>query len=404
MTDEAALELRDVVKRYGAVEALRGIAVQVRSGECVTVLGPSGSGKTTLLRIVAGFTHPTEGDVRIAGRDVSHASPADRGVGMVFQDYSLFPHMSVEANVAYGLKVRGWKRTARADRVREMLDVVGLTGMERRMPRQLSGGQQQRVALARALAFDPELLLMDEPLGALDRELRVRMTGELGRIRRALGTTLVYVTHDRDEALTLSDRIIIMRDGRVEDVGVPSDLYDAPRTEFVARFFGWHNVVGVQVASTADGCATVDWLGRAVSLACSDGVDIGMHTLVVPTHAVRLVSDPAPDLLTIKADILEALYMGEQVRLRLGLPDGRELVSHVAPGGPVAIELGTHVTVALDPSRLRVVPRDPSAAAAVEASEAGDEPIGPQSDRPDRAAAGRSGATAEPPPPIQASP
>jgi putative spermidine/putrescine transport system ATP-binding protein len=350
-----ALELSAVVKRYGAVTAVSGVDLVVDKGECVTLLGPSGSGKTTLLRIVAGFSSATSGGLRINGRDISTLSPAKRGIGMVFQDYALFPHLNVADNVAYGLKVRGWPRERRADRVAEMLEVVGLARMEDRLPRQLSGGQQQRVALARALAFHPDLLLMDEPLGALDRELRVRMTGELRRIQRELETTLVYVTHDRDEALTLSDRIAIMRDGRIEGLGAPQALYEHPHTQFIARFFGWHNVVDVDVVRTDAESVTISWHGARFDVPIRSSLDPGRQTLVVPTRALRAAGDgDGPE---VSGVVLEALYMGDEVRVRMRLADGEIIVAHL-PAAQTPAPVGDTLRLDIEPARLTVVPRE----------------------------------------------
>jgi ABC-type Fe3+/spermidine/putrescine transport system ATPase subunit len=358
-----SLELVQLVKRYGDVVALGGVDLTVRNGECVTVLGPSGSGKTTLLRMVAGFASPTDGVVRIDGRDVMDVSPSDRGIGMVFQDYALFPHMTVAANVAYGLKVRKWPKEKRARRVDEMLEIVGLRGMDKRRPRELSGGQQQRVALARALAFGPELLLMDEPLGALDRDLRVRMSGELGRIQRELDTTLIYVTHDREEALTLSDRIAIMRDGLIECVGTPQELYDRPPSRFVAAFFGWHNVFDVDVLECRGGRATCAWLDGRISVTAAKGVTSGQHAFVLPTRALRTVSEDGDGEFKISGRVLEALYMGDDVRLRVLLANGQELVAHVSAAGRGVIpRIDDEVVLAVDTARVSVVPERVAAA------------------------------------------
>jgi putative spermidine/putrescine transport system ATP-binding protein len=355
-TSTPALELAAMVKRYGAVTAVAGVDLAVGKGECVTLLGPSGSGKTTLLRIVAGFASATSGTLRINGRDVSSMPPAKRGIGMVFQDYALFPHLNVADNVAYGLKVRGWSRARRTKRVAEMLEVVGLARMEERLPRQLSGGQQQRVALARALAFDPNLLLMDEPLGALDRELRVRMTGELRRIQRELQTTLVYVTHDRDEALTLSDRIAIMRDGQIDGLGAPQTLYDHPHTHFIARFFGWHNLVDVDVTRCERGSATVSWNGARFEAPTRASLEPGPGTLVVPTRSLKPANGGPDGDPEVSGVVLEALYMGDEVRTRVRLEDGEVVVAHL-PAAASPASLGEVVRLSVDPSRLTVLPR-----------------------------------------------
>lgn len=232
-----ALHFRNVVKRFGDTLAVDGVDLEIEEGEWVTLLGSSGSGKTTLLRILAGFESATSGTVLLQGRDVSRLTPAERNIGMVFQQYALFPHLTVAENIAYGLKMHGWDRARRAERVAEMLEIIQLSGLEKRMPGQLSGGQQQRVALARALAFGPPVLLMDEPLGALDRSLRLEMEQQFRRIHRELRPTVIYVTHDQEEALVLSDRIAILQHGRLIAYDTPQRLHDQPQKASVASFF-----------------------------------------------------------------------------------------------------------------------------------------------------------------------
>src|SRR3954471_2115751 len=247
------VELDDVTKRFGDVLAVDGADLHARSGEFFALLGPSGSGKTTCLRLIAGFERPTSGAIRLAGREVADVPPFDRPVNTVFQDYALFPHMTVEQNVGYGLMVRKFPKPQRRDRVREALATVRLTGYEDRRPGELSGGQRQRVALARALINWPSVLLLDEPLGALDRKLREHMQLELKGLQRELGITFVFVTHDQDEALTMSDRIAVFNLGRLEQVGTPEEIYERPATPFVADFIGTSNVVEGPAAATLFG-------------------------------------------------------------------------------------------------------------------------------------------------------
>jgi len=239
----AAIELEAVAKRYGAHAAVDGVSLAIGEGEFFSLLGPSGCGKTTTLRMIAGFVEPDEGRILLHGDDVTSVPPNRRPVNMVFQQYALFPHMSVYDNVAFGLSVRGVPRKEHGDRVNEILRVVALEGYEKRRPRQLSGGQQQRVALARALVNRPAALLLDEPLGALDVKLRRHMQLELKRIQHEIGTTFVYVTHDQEEALAMSDRIAVMNGGRVEQLGTPRDIYEHPASDFVADFVGTVNVL-----------------------------------------------------------------------------------------------------------------------------------------------------------------
>jgi putative spermidine/putrescine transport system ATP-binding protein len=238
----ADVELRGLAKAYGDVRAVDGIDLSVRRGEFFTMLGPSGSGKTTTLRLIAGFEQPDAGRVVLAGRDVTEQPPYARDVNTVFQDYALFPHMTVDENVGYGLRIKRVPRGERRKRVAEALQTVRLEGLGGRKPSQLSGGQRQRVALARAIVNHPQVLLLDEPLGALDLKLRQGMQIELKRIQREVGITFVYVTHDQDEALTMSDRVAVFESGRIEQIGSPAEIYEYPRTEFVAGFVGVSNV------------------------------------------------------------------------------------------------------------------------------------------------------------------
>jgi putative spermidine/putrescine transport system ATP-binding protein len=239
----SAVRLADIHKRFGSVGAVDGVQLDIAAGEFFTMLGPSGSGKTTLLRIIAGFERPDSGRVELDGVDVTRQPPYLRPVNTVFQDYALFPHMTVGQNVEYGLRVRRVARAERRRRAEEALELVRLTGLGGRRPVQLSGGQRQRVALARAIVNAPKVLLLDEPLGALDLKLRQEMQTELKRIQRELAITFVYVTHDQDEALTMSDRLAVMNQGRIEQIGSPVDVYERPLTEFVAGFIGVSNLI-----------------------------------------------------------------------------------------------------------------------------------------------------------------
>ncbi|TCN33338.1 ABC transporter ATP-binding protein [Sinorhizobium americanum] len=237
-----SLSLGGLQKRYGEALAVRGLSLEIAAGEFVSLLGPSGSGKTTALMMIAGFEAPSTGRIAIGGRDVTLLAPNHRNIGMVFQKYALFPHLTIHQNIAFPLRMRGrMQKTAISRRVDEMLELVQLAGYAERYPNQLSGGQQQRVAVARALAFEPPVLLMDEPLGALDKKLREAMQFEIKRLQERLGATVVYVTHDQDEALTMSDRVAIMSDGRLVQFGTPTELYRQPNTEFVADFIGRMN-------------------------------------------------------------------------------------------------------------------------------------------------------------------
>jgi putative spermidine/putrescine transport system ATP-binding protein len=241
--DVPAVRLCGIRRSYGDVVAVAGVDLDIGAGEFFTLLGPSGSGKTTMLRVIAGFERPDAGRVELQGADVTHVAPAQRAVNTVFQDYALFPHMTVAENVEYGLRVKGISRRARRARAQDVLERVRLPGLGDRKPVQLSGGQRQRVALARAIVNGPPVLLLDEPLGALDLKLRQEMQTFLKALQRDLGITFVYVTHDQEEALTMSDRLAVFNDGRIEQIGSPADVYEHPETEFVAGFVGVSNVL-----------------------------------------------------------------------------------------------------------------------------------------------------------------
>lgn len=357
----SGLELHSLTKDFGAAKAVRSIDLSVAHGEFLTVLGPSGSGKTTVLRMIAGFTEITSGLILLSGRDVSRMTPAERNIGMVFQNYALFPHMSAGDNVAYGLKMRGWPKQARVERVAEMLELVGLSGMGGRLPRELSGGQQQRVALARALAFRPELLLMDEPLGALDRELRIRMAGELRRIHAEAKTTVVYVTHDREEALTLSDRIAVMLDGRIEAIDTPERLYRQPSSSFVATFFGGHNLVSGKLMGTAgDGRVRVSIPVFNTEAEIAAGGEVhGDLAIAVPAQAFRFANDVRPNEMRVTLRAHESVYMGDVTRI-IGIAEGQGVRSDLqieVPGHHLSdASAGRSLDMALDLSRCIAVP------------------------------------------------
>ncbi|MFZ9043461.1 MAG: ABC transporter ATP-binding protein [Candidatus Nanopelagicaceae bacterium] len=252
----ALIEIRDLAKSFGNVKAVDDISLDIESGEFITLLGPSGSGKTTVLRMIAGFEDPDAGSIKLNGEDITHLPPFDRDVNTVFQDYALFPHMSVQENVEYGLRTRKVPKTERAKQALEAIASVKLEETVNRLPHQLSGGQRQRIALARALVLRPRVLLLDEPLGALDRQLREEMQVELKKIQRDAGITFVFVTHDQEEAMRMSDRIVVFNSGRIEQVGTPEQVYEEPRSNFVAGFLGTANIFSVDVARKFLGAAT----------------------------------------------------------------------------------------------------------------------------------------------------
>ena len=324
-----ALELRGVSKAFGPTVALDGVDLSVARGELVTLLGPSGSGKTTLLQVVVGFESPTAGEVVLRGRDISRMTPAERDVGMVFQHYALFPHMTVADNVGYGLKVRRRPRAERERRVAEVLELLRMSGYERRYPRELSGGQQQRVALGRALAYDPEIVLMDEPLGALDRALRTEMEQEVRRIHRDLGATILYVTHDQQEALALSDRIAIMRAGRIVGEGTPEELYERPASAFVASFFANASLLAIgSYELEPDGAAEVRCNGQRLSCA-APGVRPGDEALLaVRQRSLSRTADGRA--LKLSGTVAELLLLGDDRQVVLDVPGAGRLVALLA--------------------------------------------------------------------------
>jgi putative spermidine/putrescine transport system ATP-binding protein len=290
------IRLRGLVKRYGNLAAVDGIDLDVRRGEFFTLLGPSGSGKTTTLRVIAGFERPDAGTVELAGEDVSDVPPFGRDVNTVFQDYALFPHMSVEDNVAYGLRIRKIPKPERARRTAEALEMVRLRGLGGRRPSQLSGGQRQRVALARAIVNRPQVLLLDEPLGALDLKLRQEMQVELKRIQQEVGITFVYVTHDQEEALTMSDRLAVFNEGRIVQVGAPAEVYEHPQSEFIAGFVGVSNVLE------------------------RDG-----RRFTIRPEKVQLLDGPHDGLYTEPGVVRDVAYAGMITRYLVGLDRGGEL-------------------------------------------------------------------------------
>jgi putative spermidine/putrescine transport system ATP-binding protein len=304
-----AIEFHRVTRAYGALRAVDELNLAVHAGEFFSLLGPSGSGKTTSLRLIAGFELPDAGSILIGGQDVSRVPPYERNVNTVFQDYALFPHFSVLENVAYGPRVRGVARKAREARAREMLELVQLEGMASRRPGQLSGGQRQRVALARALINEPSVLLLDEPLGALDLKLREEMQTELKALQRRLGITFVYVTHDQGEAMSMSDRVAVFNRGRIEQLSTPQELYARPRTAFVARFVGSANVLTPELSQQTLG------VGRRHALRSED-VDLQPLSSAVGTQSAA-----------VEATVEDLQFHGATCRWLLRLADGTPLSS-----------------------------------------------------------------------------
>ncbi|MEU0521446.1 ABC transporter ATP-binding protein [Streptosporangium sp. NPDC006007] len=326
-----AIELTGVVKEYLAhgevVQAVKGVTLAVAEGEFFSLLGPSGCGKTTTMRMIAGFEDPSRGTVRLHGRDVTDVPPNKRDVNMVFQSYALFPHMNVWENVAFGLRRKRVDGAEIKRRVGEMLEIVDLTGRERRRPREMSGGQQQRVALARALVNNPRALLLDEPLGALDLKLRQAMQIELKRIQREVGITFVYVTHDQSEALTMSDRIAVMNDGLVEQLAAPREIYERPATAFVAGFIGTSNLLSGTVDRVVSGCAVlrVGREGRILVAESPRQVGDPIAVTVRPEKITISTEEPAGEVSAVRGTVSEVVYLGLYNSYAVGLADGAEI-------------------------------------------------------------------------------
>jgi putative spermidine/putrescine transport system ATP-binding protein len=314
----AGLRVEGAVKRYGEVVALDGVSVDVRPGEFLTLLGPSGSGKTTMLNAIAGFAELSEGEIHLDGAPIAPIPPHKRNIGVIFQSYALFPHMTATANVAYPLRQRGASRAERERRVAEALELVGLGEIGHRYPRELSGGQQQRVAFARAIVFSPRLLLMDEPLGALDRKLREGLQREIKSIHRDLGITFVYVTHDQSEALALSDRIAVFRRGRIEQVGTPEELYERPANRFVAEFMGESNILGGRLAE-GEGGARFDADGLEHPLAVPAERPRGSCCYVIRPEAIRLLAAGEGAELDneLRGRVADVSYLGASRRIAI---------------------------------------------------------------------------------------
>ena len=333
----------------------------IGSGEFFSLLGPSGCGKTTTLRMIAGFETPTEGAIRLEGRDVSRVPPHKRNVNTVFQHYALFPHMTVWDNVAYGPRSQKKDKAEVTRRVDELLEIVRLTDFAKRKPAQLSGGQQQRVALARALVNYPSALLLDEPLGALDLKLRQVMQFELKRIQREVGITFVYVTHDQEEALTMSDRIAVMNAGNVDQIGSPTEIYDRPATVFVASFIGQANLwAGRQSGRANRDFVQVEVLGTSLKARPGDTTiePGGQATLMIRPERVRVSMDPPTgDVATVAATITDLTFQGPVVRLSLAAPDDSPIIAHVGPEQDLPmLRPGDQVHVSWAPDASLVLP------------------------------------------------
>lgn len=315
---EPFLKIENITKSFKDTQVVKGVDLAFNKGEFVSLLGPSGCGKTTILRMIAGFEMPTTGSIKVEGKDITDLPPNRRKIGMVFQAYALFPNMTVGDNIGFGLKIAGMPRAEREARIEEMLKLIGLAGYGKRYPFELSGGQQQRVALARAIAPRPTMLLLDEPLSALDAKVRVRLREEIRAIQRELGITTVFVTHDQEEALSISDRIVVMNAGNVEQFGTPFEIYNRPQTRFAATFVGTLNTINAKVVDTGTKTVTID--GQTVSIpALPETAKAGdVISLTMRPEAVSLANGRDRDIV-LDGIVSEVAFLGSVIRLKVKL-------------------------------------------------------------------------------------
>jgi spermidine/putrescine transport system ATP-binding protein len=357
---DTMVELRAVTKRFGGFQAVNAVDLQIRAGEFITLLGPSGCGKTTLLRMISGFETPTSGSILLAGSDVTHAPPYRRDVNQVFQSYALFPHMTVEENISFGLRMKKVPKGEIAERVRAAVSMVSLEGMEQRKPAQLSGGQRQRVALARAIVCRPKVLLLDEPLSALDAKLRHAMQVELKALQKKLGITFIFVTHDQEEALTMSDRIAVINKGRIEQLGDASQIYHRPKTTFVASFIGQANILEASVLSRS---------GERAWVRIDGGVELLVNAEHLAPEVERALVSIRPEKIHLRkarqgsfescfeAHVEDELFKGAIDQLRLRTDSGLVLTAVVAneSSGQEAVHAGDRVFCHLHPDDIVIV-------------------------------------------------
>ncbi len=346
------ISLRGLTKRFGAALAVDGLSLEVRPGELVSLVGGSGCGKTTTLRMIAGFERPDAGQVLFDDRVVNDVPPRKRSVGIVFQSYALFPTMTVAENIAFGLRVARWSEAKVRERLAEMVALTHLGGLEDRYANQLSGGQQQRVALARALARRPEVLLLDEPLSALDAKIRLRLRGELRRIQQDLGITAVYVTHDQEEALSIADRIAVMRAGRIEQIGGPEEIYARPQTDFVADFVGVSNLLACRVVAAAEGL--VEWEGERLRVPLPAGA-AGAVTVSIRPEKLTAGADAVVERNRLQGVLEVVTFLGPFVRLEVTV-HGRPFWVDVPTERATALERKKPLMLAFAPADCVVLP------------------------------------------------
>lgn len=353
---ETLLQAEGLVKSFGDTPVLRDLSFEVKPAEFVTLLGPSGCGKTTTLRILAGLLAPDAGRVLLGGEDITFAPPEKRDLNTVFQNYALFPHMNVEKNISYGLRMRGVKKDAWRPRVQEMLRLVQLEGYEKRMPSELSGGQCQRVAIARSVILQPKILLLDEPLGALDLKLRRQMQVELKEIQKRLGIAFVYITHDQEEALNMSDRIAVMRDGRFEQLGTPEQIYDHPSTCFAAEFIGQTNILDCTVEQVEQNGLVLSYAGSRIPARKAEfDVKAGDQVcLALRTERLRFAPEKGEGC-AIRGTLVDRRYAGGAMRATIRLTDGKDVLALCGSVELARGEVGEDVYLAWNPAEAPVV-------------------------------------------------
>lgn len=352
----ALLELQNLQKHFGKTQVLRDLSLQVEEGQFVTLLGPSGCGKTTTLRIVAGLTDPDGGDVLLEGRSMLRLPPEKRELNTVFQNYALFPHMNVEKNVAYALRLMGMPARQRAARVAEMLKLVQMEGYEKRMPDKLSGGQRQRIAIARAVAPGRKLLLLDEPLGALDLKLRRQMQEEIKGLQKELGIAFLYITHDQEEALNMSDRIGILHEGRLEQLGTPEEIYERPASRFAAEFIGQSTLLPCRVLAAGPKGMTLEFAGQKLPARATAGFRAGDEALVcLRNERVACLSPEAAAEASLPGTLVSRHYAGGSVRYVIELDAGPRVVCVAPSAGDAAFQPGQRVRAGWNPRETAVV-------------------------------------------------
>lgn len=359
MLSQHMVELRNIVKRFEQNTVVSNLNLDIQSGEFITLLGPSGCGKTTTLRMIAGFERLTSGEIILDGAHVENLPAYERNVNTVFQNYALFPHLNCFENVAFGLRVKKTSKAEIQKRVKQALTLVQLESFANRMPDQLSGGQKQRIAIARALVNNPKVLLLDEPLGALDQKLRKQMQVELKHLQKQLGVTFIFVTHDQEEALTMSDRIAVMNKGNLDQVGTPSEIYDHPSTTFVAEFIGETNLLAGKVLSANQGQLTLECDGLHIT-AHSESTNFSAGSeinLAIRPERVTLSKENVQDRINIAARLQERIYCGGMTKTIMVLPDGKEFIAQEKTDQLLAISVGDEVTISWNPAQAVVLKR-----------------------------------------------